>query len=331
MATVERRGRNWRALIRRKGFRPESATFRLKAQADAWAAEREGELVGMRHGIIPRRTVRQAIERYQEEVCPTHEGRRWEQIRLEKILRNLDWADRDLSGVSGADVATWREYLMAPDEDGFTLAASSARREYGMLRAVLNQCASPEWGWLKSSPFNGISPPPEGKARNRRVPDTDADTMIAALGYERGTKPQCASEFVACAFLFGIETAMRKSEILAIEPRYVNDRVVHVPKSKNGDARDVPLTTAAKAILDLCGNEFLVASDTADTMFRRARDDKTQLGDLHFHDSRREGTTRLAKKVDVMTLAKITGHKDLKLLLRVYYAPSMADVALSLG
>ncbi|WP_050764622.1 tyrosine-type recombinase/integrase [Marinomonas sp. MED121] len=57
---------------------------------------------------------------------------------------------------------------------------------------------------------------------------------------------------------------------------------------------------------------------------------KCLLDDLHFHDSRREALTRLATKVDVLNLAKISGHKDLRILQRVYYAPDMADVALML-
>ena len=50
--------------------------------------------------------------------------------------------------------------------------------------------------------------------------------------------------------------------------------------------------------------------------------------DLHFHDTRREALSRLAKKVDVMTLAKISGHRDIKILLNTtYYAPDMSDEA----
>ena len=49
--------------------------------------------------------------------------------------------------------------------------------------------------------------------------------------------------------------------------------------------------------------------------------------DLHFHDTRREALSRLAKKVDVMTLAKISGHRDIKILLNIYYAPDMSDEA----
>lgn len=119
---------------------------------------------------------------------------------------------------------------------------------------------------------------------------------------------------------------MRQGEVLGIRPEHVSERTVHLPKTKNGESRDVPLTKRAKAILDLCGNEFPVASGTCDTLFRKARD-KTGLRDIHFHDSRREATSRLAAKVDVMSLAKITGHKDIKLLLRVYYAPDMQEIA----
>lgn len=49
--------------------------------------------------------------------------------------------------------------------------------------------------------------------------------------------------------------------------------------------------------------------------------------DLHFHDSRAEALTRLARKVDVMTLARISGHKDLRVLLETYYRESAADIA----
>ena len=35
----------------------------------------------------------------------------------------------------------------------------------------------------------------------------------------------------------------------------------------------------------------------------------------------------MAKKVPVETLAKISGHRDLRILLNVYYNPDMADIA----
>lgn len=48
---------------------------------------------------------------------------------------------------------------------------------------------------------------------------------------------------------------------------------------------------------------------------------------LHFHDTRAEALTRLSKKLDALRLAKISGHKDLRILLATYYRESAEDVA----
>lgn len=52
---------------------------------------------------------------------------------------------------------------------------------------------------------------------------------------------------------------------------------------------------------------------------------------IYISTTQEEALSRLAKKVDVMTLAKISGHRDIKILLNTYYAPSMEDVASLLG
>jgi hypothetical protein len=140
MATIEKRGESWRALIRRKGFPSESATFRTRVQADEWVRMREGELVGIRHGMAPRRTVRQAIERYRDQVSPKHRGARWEVIRLDKLLREITFAERSLEAVTGDDVGAWRDAMTA------RLAPGSVAREYGLLRAVFSLAAK-KWHW----------------------------------------------------------------------------------------------------------------------------------------------------------------------------------------
>jgi integrase len=74
------------------------------------------------------------------------------------------------------------------------------------------------------------------------------------------------------------------------------------------------------------GMFFTVSSASLDALFRKARD-RLLLEDLHFHDSRAEALTRLARKVDVMTLARISGHKDLRTLMETYYRESASDIA----
>ena len=63
-------------------------------------------------------------------------------------------------------------------------------------------------------------------------------------------------------------------------------------------------------------------------MFRKVRDDVAIVG-LTFHDTRHEAITRLARKVDVLDLARITGHKDPRSLM-VYYNATASEMALRL-
>ena len=57
--------------------------------------------------------------------------------------------------------------------------------------------------------------------------------------------------------------------------------------------------------------------------------DKT-LHDLHFHDLRHEATSRLAEKLQMHELMKVTGHKSASMVTR-YYHPRAFDLAQKLG
>lgn len=46
-----------------------------------------------------------------------------------------------------------------------------------------------------------------------------------------------------------------------------------------------------------------------------------------FHDARASALTWLARRVDVLVLARISGHRDISLLHRVYYRATAAELA----
>jgi integrase len=54
------------------------------------------------------------------------------------------------------------------------------------------------------------------------------------------------------------------------------------------------------------------------------------LEDLTFHDLRHEATSRLAEKLQMHELMRVTGHKDTRMLAR-YYHPRAEDLARKLG
>jgi integrase len=139
--------------------------------------------------------------------------------------------------------------------------------------------------------------------------------------------PNTISSRVGAAFLFAIETAMRAGEIVDITPDRVNmeKRTVELPLTKNGSSRKVPLSTKALEIVQKVGCDFGVTSRQLDSNFRKARD-MCGIDNLHFHDSRHQAITNLAKKIEVLDLARITGIKDLKILL-VYYNETAESIA----
>lgn len=323
MASIQRRGRSWRAELY-KGGKRESETFPTKAQAIAWAHQREAELIGER---IPDHTLQQALRRYAREVAPTHKGERWEILRCAAWER-LPMAAKRLTAITPADIAAWRDGRLRGAE---AVSSGTVRREMGMLRGVFD-VAMKEWGWLRTNPFDAVKKPPAPPSRKRRISQDEADRLTLALGYDGGP-PENQSHRVALAFLFALETAMRSGEILGLTWGKVHPKSVDLPLTKNGDARSVPLSARAREILALLprGGETAFDLDPAvrDALFRKARD-RAELHDLTFHDSRAEAIWRLSKKLDVMELARVIGHRDLRSLL-IYYNASADELADRLG
>lgn len=149
--------------------------------------------------------------------------------------------------------------------------------------------------------------------------------------YDYGRKPICVSERVGSAMLFAIETAMRAGEIAKLTWNYVNieKKTARLIETKNGYKRDVPLSGEAIRILEQVRSDtesvFNLEAGQIDGSFRRAKD-RCMIDDLHFHDTRHLAITRLAQKIDVLDLARMIGHRDLKKLM-IYYNPTAEDIA----
>ncbi|WP_164276019.1 site-specific integrase [Stenotrophomonas sp. B1-1] len=320
MASIQRRGASWRAEIYKDGRR-ESNTLPSKAQAVRWAMMREAELTGAR---LPENIVKDALRRYANEVAPKHKGVKWELVRLGLIERDPIALVR-LPALRPIHLAEWRERRLTQ------VSGATVRREMNLLQSVFKSCRK-DWGWLDSDPIKDVDRPQAPASRKRRVPQEEIDRLILALGYDGGA-PQTTQHRVALCFLFALETAMRAGEILGMKWSDVSAKSVTLPKTKNGDVRRVPMSVRAREIIGLLPQDadsvFNLDPGTRDTLFRRARD-AAQIENLHFHDSRAEAIWRLSKKLDVMELARVIGHRDLKSLL-IYYQTDADELADLLG
>lgn len=316
MAAFQKRGSTWRAIVRKKG-RYASDSFRTKAEAQAWALEKELEFSAERRGDIPAgKTLADLIDKYVEECDPDKPTR----LRLARAKTD-DLGTVRLTEFDGTDVAKWRDARLKK------VSAASVLREWNTLSSICTHAVK-DWRWLRENPFRDASRPTAPPPRQRRPEGDELTRILFCLGYQEGQVCVTATSRVGAAAVWAVETGMRAGEICALRPGDVTGRVAHLSKTKNGDPRDVPLSKRALSVwAQLPDGYFNLAAPSLEALWRKAKG-KAMVTGLTFHDLRREALTRLSKKVDVLTLARISGHRDLRILLTVYYAPRMEDVEL---
>ncbi|MFZ6767817.1 tyrosine-type recombinase/integrase [Undibacterium sp. Di26W] len=338
MASFEKLKRGVRAQIQIKvngEMVRKSQTFPTKAQAAAWASEEETTLRKQKAtGVVAGKTFTQACERYDEEVSATKRGHRWESLRLGTMQRvvidGVRLGDRYLTEITPDIIGKWRDIRMQ------IVTGSTVNREFNLISNVFS-VARDEWRWMPDSPTTKVRRPKSSLPRNRLVSDIELEKLQLSANYQDGPVTQ-KQQAVMAGFLFSIETAMRLGEVCGLRPSHINGPVAYLPMTKNGTARHVPLSKRALEILTYLpkpegdGTLFMASADSASTLFRKITKRCALDGDdgIHFHDSRHEAITRLAKKLNVLDLARVTGIRDLKIL-NVYYNETAESMAARLG
>jgi integrase len=310
----------WQAQIARKGIR-KSKLFDSKQAAKDWAAREE-------HFILHAKpkgeatSLTEVFTRYAGEISPMRRGERWEIVRLRKFSRE-PMAKKAVAAITAEDIAKWRDRRLKEVQPG------SVRREMELMSAVFT-VARAEWRLIEVNPMNEVRRPKVPPARMRRV--TEAE--FQALSISAGDDLRNATARAFHAFLFAVETAMRAGEIIGLTWAAIDldGRTAHLPITKNGLPRDVPLSTEAVRLLQMLPKSdpvFGLTSRQLDSLWRKLRDRAAVQG-LTFHDSRHEAITRLARRVEVLDLARIVGHKNISQLL-TYYDATAGEIAERLG
>jgi integrase len=326
MASITKQKSGWRAQVYVRGVR-DSTTVSTKAEAQSWAAARETELRRMvETGVNTDKTMQDAFDRYATEVSAHKKTSAAEQRRI-LALANHEvgklgrLGSLRLCAVTPEVLGAWRDSRLK------VVSGSTIVRDMNLLSHVFST-ARREWRWIATSPTTDTRRPGVSKARDRRISDAEAAQICEALGFDGGparTKMQA----VAVAFLFAIETAMRAGEICNLLPGDIIGRTAILRDTKNGTSRAVALSTRARELIGLLPESaylFGLSSSSLDALFRKARDNRTTIEGLTFHDTRHEAITRLARKLDVLDLARMVGHRDIKQLM-TYYNASAEDIA----
>jgi integrase len=306
MAYIRKLGDKWQAQVERHGMRP-SASFDTKIEAQTWGRDKEIELDALKGS--KGKTFSAATAYYLKTVSPQKvDAVEWETRRF-AAMQAFFGPSKPLAKITSAEIGQWRDKRLE------TVSGSTVLREANLLRNLF-KLAHDEWKWISHEPFKGVKLPDHNPARHQ------VWTWRLIKRVLRANRQGKTLEVIR-AFHIALHTGMRLSEVLAAR---LDGKVALLPKAKGvkGPVK-VPLARKGAKLLAQY-SPFSVGPNEASTLFSELCRELLIDG-LTFHDSRGSALTWLSRRFDVLTLARISRHKDLKILMNTYFRETPEQVA----
>ncbi len=307
----------------RKKAAPDYQTARL-IYRNTVAAIARGEVLGVREEGI---RVRAFIDtRYWPTVKPNLSV--WEQLRARSILDTQilpRFGDTKLIQLDREAIERWQAERRA------RVSASTANKELMRLGHLLNRAVA--WRYLRANPARGIGRAKEPPGRVRYLTPEErnrllngADVPVKAKDGRTWVTHRTPSPTLRLYILGALQTGARRGELLSLRWGDVDfrARTVTFRRTKNGDARSVPMTETLREVLQTLprplnpdGSVFPQREPKVLTraFARLVRD--LQLPNLRFHDLRHDTASTLTMAgVPQRTIMAILGHRDPRMTMR---------------
>lgn len=357
MATKRRRGDTWHYTVKRAKLLPQPIylTFQDEREGDEYVRRLEALLD---RGIVPTeygerdlapKDLRSRVRAYREAQHVSSDDTKLLPVVLSRLP--IDLAMRDLS-------FTWATAWITQLKREQNLSPSTIRHHVGALSRALDWMAA--HGDLPMNPlrllprgYSTYTPEDvravarvdgvlkEDTERDRRLEPGEEDAIRRILAGEVPAGRQRAlalveSESLVLLFNMALETCMRMREMFTLTTDQIDRprRTIFLTKTKNGNRRQVPITSVLDAELacytgardgrlfpwwDGTRDKASMERVTARLSRQFARIfDAAGCTDLRFHDLRHEATSRLYERTTLgdLQIASITGHTDPRQLKR---------------
>ena len=291
----------------------DSQTFRTKREASAWAGARETEI--RRKATLPPgdlHTLGELFDKYVSLIVPTRKTPAREERYINFFRREFPL---NIS-VNQADSVMFSEYR---DRRTKSVKEATVLREMKVLSVAFEE-ARTEWKWIAVNPIKEIRKPASSPHRERLITWSEIRIMLRTVG--RHSR-------IGLAFLIALRSGMRAGEICGLTWDRVSENEAYLPDTKTTPRR-VPVSKKLRRLFDLARGKHPtlvlgIGARTLSSSFSEARK-KAGLSGFTFHDARHTAATRIASKVDVLTLCKVFGWKNPAQAM-VYYNPSSSTIA----
>lgn len=304
MAYLRKYRDGWRAEVQKHGIRA-SFLASTKREAQAWAIRKESELEGMKRskGL----TFAQAFHKY----LANRKSAEWDERRFTEAAQFFG-EDTMLATIDSARIGEWRDWRLQK------VQPSTVLRERNLIQGLFTT-ALDEWKALQDNPFKGVRFPQHNPPRDKVWGWREIRRVLRERERRTGTVVQAVN-----AFHISLHTGMRMKEIFAAK---VVGRVAYLPGDKTSKGKPVEVPLARKgAQLFANYQPWTITADRASPLFSDLTD-AVGIDGLTFHDARASALTWLSRRVDVMTLARISRHSNLRTLMQSYYRETAEQIA----
>ena len=328
MANIEERKTKsgsvrYRALVRKKGFPPLSATFDRKSEATRWARNTEAAIDEGRHfkgSEAKRHTLAELIDRYAESVLPKKARAGYSQA-LQLNWWKQELGEKLLSDVTPAVIVDGRDRLQK-DGGGRAKSPATVNRYMAALSHAFT-VASREWQWVDDNPVLKVAKLPEPPGRVRFLDQQEREALLEACRNNR-------NPYLYPVVMLAISTGMRRGEILNLRWKDIDlDRghlVIH--KTKNRERRGIRVSKPLQEVLRQHGKVRRLDSplvfpskvgsfpEDIRAAWKRALKE-AEIADFRFHDLRHTAASYLAMNgATPSEIAAVLGHKTLAMVQR---------------
>lgn len=336
MASIEKRKTKdskvrYRALVRRKGHAPISATFDRKTDAKKWAEDKEAEIRQNKHfkyAEAKKHTVGEAIDRYIETKLPLKP--KSAHVQEPQLIR---WRDEignvKLSDLQPSRIVKVRDKLAKETKKTNKKSKPQKQRSLGTVNRYLAAFSHvmtitmKEWAWIDHNPVLAVQKFKEAKGRTRFLSDEERSRLLNAC--EESKDP-----YLYLVVIIAISTGMRKTEIMTLTWENVDltRGIAFLFETKNSEPRAVPLTGLVLELLEKHRHKrsnstsYLFPSPKGDWPIDirsawRAAVKRANIQDFKFHDLRHTTGSYLAMNgATPAEIAEVLGHKTYDMVKR---------------
>ena len=279
-------------------------SFDTRKEAEDWIKKTEIENrlqnTSRDYTVVKRMNVENLGDLFVKEYLRRKGNRANDERILKAFLRKFRYSKSKLADLDTIHFTQYRDMRLE------TVKPSTFKREMDVVSCMFN-VAIKDWGYRMDNPLAKLRRPTFNNARDRVLTREEVITIT--------TQDYPIRDFVIVL----METGVRRGECLQIKKEHIDfeNRLLTLPKenTKNGYQRIIPLTNIARDILF----KSLEWGFTARYVRREWEKfvKKWGIKNLRMHDLRHYALTQFGEMgLSPMQLQIISGHRDLRLLLR---------------